>query len=96
MSTNSKIVAFSEYMNFNGQNDSHQSPRFKLACKQHDNNMDNGKLLCTVVERAIQGHCNRKWLSWLYLRKFALNSEILLKTNSNSPSMAQDNFQIDF
>ena len=52
--------------------------------------------LCTVVEGDMQGHCNRKWLFWLCLRKFALNSEIILKTDSNSPRMAQEHFQIDF
>ena len=44
----------------------------------------------------MQGHCNQNGCFWLCFRKFGLNSKILPQTDSNSPSMAQDNCQISF
>ena len=42
----------------------------------------------------MQGHCNENdCFSYVLIRKFALNSKILLQTDSNSPSMGKDNFQ---
>ena len=50
----------------------------------------------TVDECINAGSLHSKWLFWLFFRKFGLNPKILLQTDSNSPSMAQDIFQINF